>query len=334
MGNRQRRRAAPALLAPQRRRLHCCVKQRIERAAKRHWGLATWAQNGGPRASGGRPLAIRQGRQPMGPPAQGHLPSPLAQWPRQPSRSAHFPTPQAPRPSARSGGYGPLSRRCLSRSGTRPAGAADGHITRNATLWPRPWFPRAQSQGTDGVPLPWSPQENSGIYGWPGWPGNWAAGARDGSRNRASACTPASLPAAGGRPGRGAADARLLHDQPPSIGSRPGHRSRALRGCGLWAILWVALYNPRSARRGPRLAAGQGPGAAGRGDATTAIPVVLGANWAGRRSRSPAPARRPPQRTRSNMLSLVLVGNSSHPGCRTARIVTPRGYPGAELGQA
>jgi len=92
----------------------------------------------------------------------------------------------------------------------------------------------------------------------------------------------------------------------------------------------VALYNPRSLGRDWQLARALELLAEGR---TTAIPVVL-ARQLGRQEEQVSLHRLGDlPHDQVDMLSLVLVGNSTT-RLQDGRIVTPRGYPGAELGQA
>jgi len=89
----------------------------------------------------------------------------------------------------------------------------------------------------------------------------------------------------------------------------------------------VALYNPRSLGRDWQLAKALELLAEGR---STAIPVVLGRQL-GRQEEQVSLHRLGDLRSdQVDMLSLVLVGNSTT-RLEEGRIVTPRGYPGAEL---
>ncbi len=104
---------------------------------------------------------------------------------------------------------------------------------------------------------------------------------------------------------------------------------RRLRAAALGDFV-VALYNPRSLGRDWQLARALELLAEGR---TTAIPVVL-ARQLGRQEEQVSLHRLGDlPHDQVDMLSLVLVGNSTT-RLQDGRIVTPRGYPGAELGQA
>jgi len=117
--------------------------------------------------------------------------------------------------------------------------------------------------------------------------------------------------------GSGLADARLCTIS-LSDSVTPGRIDReAAAACGLGRFV-VALYKPSSARRDWQL--GQGPGAAvRRGCRTTAIPVVLAANWAaGGERQLHRSANLPHDRSTCSLVA----GGQQHTRLQDGRIVT------------
>jgi len=231
-------------------------------------------------------LAIARAAQAMGARPRGTSTS-IGSGPGKP-RSAHSRRPPGPGPPARSGWATGSISTCLSRwPATRPVRCDRPTHPGTPNAVPGP------GSGQPGLTCPGLLRRTSGIYGYVrAGPGTVAGSAEDGSRTGASACTPASSALQLRRPGRGAADARLLHDQ-PSDRSRPGPSiERRLRACGLGRFCGGSLQTfARSAATGSMARALVG--FAGRGAHHRHFPVCWPANW-GRPGGAgqPAPARR------------------------------------------
>jgi len=227
------------------------VNKRIERAASAHWAW-TWAQKG--RQSRGPP----PWRSPR-PPANGRPPrgTSTSLAVAQAASICSLRRPPGPGPQHGLGGLRALSRPCF-----EPLRRPDQWALRRPTHPGTPTLcpgPGSGQPGPDGVPGLLRRQRHL-RHGRAG-PGTVAA-ARGRQQTGLQRAPRPLCPAAGGGPGRGAADARLLHDQPQRSAHALAIDREAPAGCGLGRFCGGSLQ-PSLAR--PRLAAGQGPGAAGRG---------------------------------------------------------------------